>query len=303
VAKLLIVEDDTATAEQLQGLLANSGHSCQVEQNGAAAVDQARANRPDLVLLDIMLPGGVSGFEVCRRIRRDPALYTLPILVISAMDGEEEVFHGLAQGADDYVVKPFDSRNLLQRVDALLRTQADGPGMDAATSLPDAETTKREIQRRISLSETFAIAHCELAGLRQFAKKYGADSRGKALRHLSRALAQCGQRIVGDGFFVGHMGAGHFMVVLPPANAETFCSWVEKLWNQHVDKFYASLDIPSPEAAARDRHLGVILCVTVRDPRDATTAQQVFEILSQLRQKAIESPEGGVHLDRRTFSS
>ena len=302
MAKVLIVEDDTVTAEQLTGLLGAAGHSCQVESNGAAALEKARENPPNLVVLDIMLPGGVSGFEVCRRIRRDPALYTLPVLVLSAMDGEEEVFHGLAQGADDYVVKPFDPRNLVQRVDALLRTQAHGPGVDPATSLPDAETTKREIQRRISLSEEFALAHCELAGLREFSKKYGADSRSKALRHLARALVQCGQRIFGDGFFAGHMGAGHFMVLLAPARAEAFCSWVEKLWHQHLDKFYASLDIASPESAMQDRLLGVILCVTVRQPRDATTAQQLFEILSQLRQKALQSPNGGVHLDRRTFS-
>src|SRR5690606_30808149 len=116
-AKILIVEDDPRAAEVLGRSLTAAGHTCSIESTGARVLERARQDTPDLLVLDVMLPG-TSGFEICRRVRADAHLYTLPILIVSAMRGEEEVMHGLAQGADDYVVKPFEPAQVVQRVEA-----------------------------------------------------------------------------------------------------------------------------------------------------------------------------------------
>ncbi len=98
MARILIVEDDSRTAEFVGSHLRATGHDCLVAQTGIEALNIARNNGVDLLVLDVMLPGGASGFEVCRRVRSDPNLYTMPILLLSAMSGDEEILHGLAQG-------------------------------------------------------------------------------------------------------------------------------------------------------------------------------------------------------------
>lgn len=115
--RILLVEDESAIAEPLSFLLENEGYAVQWVANGKDAVTAFTAERPDLVLLDIMLPG-MSGTEVCRSIR---AIARTPIIMLTAKDSEVDIVVGLELGADDYVTKPYSSRELLARIRAVLR--------------------------------------------------------------------------------------------------------------------------------------------------------------------------------------
>jgi DNA-binding response OmpR family regulator len=112
-----VVEDDTSLSDALAYNLRREGHTPVVALSAPAALERARSERFDLVLLDIMLPGG-SGFDVCRAIR---AFSTVPIVILTARDEEVDHVLGLEIGADDYVTKPFKLRELLARVKANLR--------------------------------------------------------------------------------------------------------------------------------------------------------------------------------------
>ena len=240
MAKILIVDDDPTTSQVVSEHLARNGHACTVQKSGKKVVETLQTDRHDLIVLDVMLPH-VSGFEICRRVRRDPDLYTTPILIMSAMSNEEEIVHGLSQGADDFVSKPFDIPNFLQRIESLLRTSSVGTAIDDLTSLPSAEATKRELQRRVSKRESFCVAHCELLNLREFGRKYGNEGRNMGVRHLGRALEQCAQELVKEGGYVGHMGGGHFMIIMPAKHMRAYCPWVRKVWAAHLGKLYTSV--------------------------------------------------------------
>ena len=166
MARILLVDDDARTAQFIRDHFRNAGHECLVTDRGEKVLDIARSNSIDLLVLDIMLPGGTSGFEVCRRVRADSELYTMPVLMLSAMSADEEVVHGLAQGADDYITKPFDIQNLLQHSEALIRANSDTRALDELTTLPNGNAIKREVQRRVSRQELFALASVELLNLR-----------------------------------------------------------------------------------------------------------------------------------------
>jgi len=301
VATILIVDDDEKTSLLVRDYLVKSGHVCTVQKSGQNVLETVHGKKHDLLILDVMLPH-TSGFEICRQIRRDPELYTLPILFLSAMNNEEEVFHGLAQGADDYVAKPFDVSNLAHRIEALLRIGSGGTGVDELTSLPSADATKREIQRQISLRNGFALAHCELLHVREFGRKYGADARTKAVRHLGKALARCSEELKDEEIFVGHMGGGHFMVIMSPKRVQAFSRWARKVWHAQIEKLYmATTGSPKSKQPADgvEKQLDVMFCITQHDPREAVTPQQMFEVLSQIRNMAMNSSEGGVFADRR----
>jgi two-component system response regulator RegX3 len=121
--KLLLVEDEHAIAEGLTVSLEAEGFQVQWVPDGNEALGAFERSRPDLVLLDLMLPG-VSGTEVCRQLR---SLSDVPIIMVTARDGEVDRVVGLELGADDYVTKPFSSRELVARIRAVLRRASSTP--------------------------------------------------------------------------------------------------------------------------------------------------------------------------------
>jgi DNA-binding response OmpR family regulator len=120
MSHILIVEDDRDIAELLQRYLTRAGHLTDTLGDGREALAFVRARVPDLVLLDLMLPG-LDGLEVCRALRGAPETRALPIIMLTARTEEAERVTGLELGADDYVTKPFSPSELVARVGALLR--------------------------------------------------------------------------------------------------------------------------------------------------------------------------------------
>lgn len=130
MTKILIVEDESSFSEALEFLLKKEGFEINVAVNGQEAIDKFESDLPDLVLLDLMIPA-ISGTEVCRLIRSQSQV---PIIMVTAKDSEVDKVVGLELGADDYVTKPYSSRELLARINAVLRRQ--GP---TDNSIPSEE--------------------------------------------------------------------------------------------------------------------------------------------------------------------
>ena len=127
---ILIIEDDRNIATLVQRYLEQDGFATLRAPDGASGLMHARQHRPLLVVLDVMLPG-IDGWEICRRLRRES---DVPILMLTARDDEADRVAGLSLGADDYVVKPFSPRELVERVKAILRRSAP-QSRDQATQL------------------------------------------------------------------------------------------------------------------------------------------------------------------------
>jgi two-component system phosphate regulon response regulator PhoB len=129
--RVLVVEDDEGIRDMLKYNLTAAGFSVQEASDGASGLRTARTARPDLVLLDLMLPG-MSGFDFCRALRRSSRV---PIIIITAKDSEVDKIVGLELGADDYITKPFSIREVLARVHAVLRRAQ--PEANEPKAIPD----------------------------------------------------------------------------------------------------------------------------------------------------------------------
>ncbi|WP_053368106.1 response regulator transcription factor [Bacillus sp. FJAT-27245] len=117
MAKILIVDDERRIIEVLEAYLEREGYGIATADNGVDALKKARSENPDLIILDLMLPD-ISGEEVCRLVRKESEV---PILMLTAKSGEDDKINGIMMGADDYVTKPFSPREVVVRVQAILR--------------------------------------------------------------------------------------------------------------------------------------------------------------------------------------
>ena len=114
---ILVIEDERSIAAAVAARLRSEGYTVEIAPDGPSGVEMAARIRPDLVVLDLMLPG-IDGIEVCRRIQQE---HPFPVLMLTARDSESDLVVGLGVGADDYMTKPFSARELVARVQALLR--------------------------------------------------------------------------------------------------------------------------------------------------------------------------------------
>jgi two-component system, OmpR family, phosphate regulon response regulator PhoB len=134
MAFILVVEDEADLQQILAYNLRQAGHDVAVAPNGEAALAQVKQRVPDLIVLDLMLPG-MSGTDVCRAIKHDPATRSAAVLMLTAKGSEIDRVVGFELGADDYVVKPFSVRELALRITAILRRQQGGAATESAARI------------------------------------------------------------------------------------------------------------------------------------------------------------------------
>ncbi len=120
MSKVLVVEDSVTQREMITDLLKDSGLSVTVANDGVEALERIQGQRPDLVVLDIVMPR-MNGYEVCRRIKADPKTQSVPVVMCSSKGEEFDRYWGMKQGADAYIAKPFEPQELVGTVKQLLR--------------------------------------------------------------------------------------------------------------------------------------------------------------------------------------
>ena len=143
MTRVLVVEDEESFSEALSYMLRKEGFEVAVAATGPAALEEFDRSGADLVLLDLMLPG-LSGTEVCRQLRQRS---TVPVIMLTAKDGEVDKVVGLELGADDYVTKPFSSRELVARIRAVLRRGSDGE--ELIPGIIEAGPVRMDVERHV----------------------------------------------------------------------------------------------------------------------------------------------------------
>lgn len=169
-AKILIVEDDKAIVEMLEYNLQEAGYEIVSALNGEEGLALAGRERPDLIILDIMLPI-IDGFEVCRMLKNDNAVAHIPIIILSAKSQETDKVVGLELGADDYVTKPFSPRELIARTRAILRR---GRGQQPGGKIERGDVVVDSARHKVTVgSEEIPLTFTEFRLLEFMARRPG----------------------------------------------------------------------------------------------------------------------------------
>jgi twitching motility two-component system response regulator PilH len=119
MAQVLIVDDSPTEAHVLKGMLEKNGYETEIAESGAEGIERAKAFKPDLVLMDVVMPG-LNGFQATRQLTKDPETSEIPVIIVTTKDQETDRVWGLRQGARDFLTKPVSEQRLLEKINAVL---------------------------------------------------------------------------------------------------------------------------------------------------------------------------------------
>jgi PleD family two-component response regulator len=219
--KIVIAEDDDAIAHLLSATLGDAGFLCLRARDGEEALQLCRRDLPDLLVLDVMLPK-MDGIEVTRRLKGDVLASRIPILMTTSLAAVEDRIVGLDAGADDYLPKPFDLREVLARVRALIRHSRRERERNPITNLPGSTALTDHVEARLKGTEEFALLWIAVDGLYPYLQALGFTGGDEVVARLGQLVQGSTRRCEGD-VFLAHVGGEDFAVALPLGGAESLC--------------------------------------------------------------------------------
>ncbi|MEX2202940.1 MAG: response regulator [Actinomycetota bacterium] len=303
---ILVVDDDADIARFVEVNLRSAGYEVSVATDGEEALERAAALRPDLVLLDVMMPR-IDGFEVAQRLRRNPQTANASIIMLTAKALSTDKVLGLTAGADDYIIKPFDPIELLARVKGTLRRAKEMRNLSPLTGLPGNIRIQEEIERGVRDKRPFAVLYSDLDNFKAYNDQKGFVRGDRLIQATARIIQDAVVEFAGSEGFVGHVGGDDFVAVVPPEVAEDVAKRIVERFDGGIHEFYEQEDLQRGYVEVEDRK-GVMqkLPLAGVSVGIATTNVRMFEhygeavaVATEMKQFAKRESSSSYAVDRR----
>jgi len=237
MSKILIVDDEPTIVGLLEEHLQSEGYDTSHAYSGEEALQVLDSLTPDLVILDLMLPG-MDGYEVCRLMQQSPRLNHIPVIMVTARSAVPNKVMGYQRGADDYVVKPFDPDELSVRVRAQLH-HLYHDNVDELSGLPGSQAVENALKSRTGdHTGSWAILYVDIANFTVYNESYSFLQGDEMIREAAYALEQAVKSHGKEDDFLGHMGGDKFVVITDPSRTEGIASCASRLFNEARNSFY-----------------------------------------------------------------
>jgi PleD family two-component response regulator len=296
MAEILYADDDEAFRELVRDFLESIGHRVRVVTGGAEALAEVRAAAPDVVLLDYRM-GEPDGMAVCRTIKSDPRFGHIPVLILTGEGSIDHRLEGFDAGADDYLAKPVDGRELAARIRALLELSRRGLDRNPSSRLPGGEAIRRDFERRRDRGHALAVCHLDLDNFKPFGDRFGFPVSDAVIGEVGGLLQELAER---SDVFAGHIGGDDFIVLCPPEDARAYVTQVREDLRQRLVR------ILPPEVVATGSYVGLDRSGETREfpltslsaailrlpPGFRRSLQDLGEIIADVKGRAKRSPDG-----------
>jgi len=298
--KILIIDDTDFMVKLISDILQEAGYEVIVASEGVEGLLKVRSEKPDLIILDIVMPG-MDGFEVCRILRDDESNNLMPIIMLTAQDDEDNKLTGLELGADDYIVKPFNPRELLCRVRNTLKRIDRNRWANPLTGLRGNIEIQAELNSRIARNELFAVMYIDLDNFKAYNDVYGFASGDRAIK-LTAGILQDNVKLFGSSKdFIGHIGGDDFIIITEVDLADKIADNIIADFDAKIVELYTQQDVKKGYITTVDRlghviHFPIIsisIAIVTNEFRKITSAAQISEIAAEVKKKA-KSIEGSV---------
>lgn len=303
---ILVVDDDRDIAAFVQVNLELYGFDVLVAHDGEQALVLVEQRLPDLALVDWRMPH-MDGLELTRRLRADPMTAALPIIMLTAKGLAVNKVVGLTAGADDYLVKPFDTLELVARVRSTLRRNQEFREVSPLTGLPGNTRILREIADRVRGGADYAVCYVDIDRFKSVNDAYGFGRGDEFISMLARCLHRAVVAADLPPAFLGHVGGDDFVVVCAPEQVrpitqravEDFESAADELYDP-VDAERGYLEIVDRRGNVRRPNLVTIsVGVAVSTSRIFNDPREVITVANEMKVVAKKQPGSFVAYDRR----
>ncbi len=256
-AKILIADDEPHIRRILEFLLEQAGYRTVCVADGGQALAAVQTERPDLLLLDVMMPH-LDGFAVLEQLRQDRETQRLPVIMLTARDESPTRVRGLKGGANDYVAKPFDHEELLVRVANMLDNVRAQREANPLTGLPGNLAIERELTDRLAAGGDFAVMYLDIDRFKSFNDHYGYSRGDRAISLLAHVLCEAIAAVGAPEDFVGHIGGDDFVLVTGNDHAEAVARDVIQRFDTAVADLHDADDLARGYLETRTRTGDVI---------------------------------------------
>jgi diguanylate cyclase (GGDEF)-like protein len=303
---LLVVDDDPDIARFIEVNLRTHGFEVHLASDGVEALERAQEIRPDLVLVDVMMPR-MDGFQVVDHLRSDPRTANTSIIMLTAKALTADKVLGITAGADDYIIKPFDPVELVARVKGTLRRAREMRAISPLTGLPGNARIHDELLSRIASDAQFALLYSDLDHFKAYNDHYGFLRGDDALRQIARAIQDTSLQLGGSSVFVGHLGGDDFVLIAPVSLAEELCRQIIAACENVITGLYEDEDRQRGYVELENRQgklerfrlLSVSIGVATTAKRKYSHPGEVVSVATELKEFAKRTEGSAYVFDRR----
>jgi diguanylate cyclase (GGDEF)-like protein len=305
---VLVVDDDPDIVKFVQMNLEDEGFDVIGAADGVEALRVALRDRPDLAVVDVMMPG-VDGLELTRRLRSNPATSAMPIIMLTAKGQTVDKVIGLNAGADDYVLKPFDTMELVARIRSMLRRTKEIRESSPLTGLPGNTRILQEVATRAAQHEPFAVGHIDIDRFKTVNDAYGFARGDEFIAALAECLQNAADAVTTEPPpFIGHIGGDDFVMVCTPAQVVPLTHRATRAFEATADALSDPLDAERGYLEITDRRgnihranlVTISIGVSLSTSRAFTDPREVLAAASEMKSVAKTQPASYVAIDRRS---
>lgn len=304
--QVLVVDDDPLMRRIVTQSLDRAIYELVEAESGASGIQCAIEQRPDLILLDVMMPE-MDGFEVIRRLRSHPMTQGIPIILLTALGEMSEKVFGMQLGADDYITKPFDPRELRARVQTHLKRSEQYIQSSPLTNLPGNHAIHQIISARLESHEPIAVIYFDLSNFKSYNDRYSWLAGDEIIKRLGEIIVNSVIQSGDKDIFVGHIGGDDFVVVTRPEFAEKVGRDAVNAFDQMIPQLYAPQDRANGYIESMDRQgdlrrvplVSLGAAIVTNEHRTLEHPLQVAQIAAEVKRYLKSLSGSQVVFDRR----
>jgi diguanylate cyclase (GGDEF)-like protein len=304
--KIVVVDDDVDIARFVEVNLKLQGYDVLLAHDGEAALHLITTHEPALAIVDWMMPK-LDGLELIRQLRADPMTAPLPVILLTARGQTADKVMGLTTGADDYLVKPFDTMELVARVRSTLRRNQEAREISPLTGLPGNTRILREISDRVNSGTDYAVCHIDIDRFKSVNDVYGFARGDEFISALARALHRAVVEVGLPPAFLGHIGGDDFIVVCSPEQVYPLTERAVVDFEAAADALYDPADAERGYAEVIKRNgeiqraalVTLSIGVAVSTNRRIADPREIVSIASEMKTVAKGHDGSYVAMDRR----
>ncbi|MBI4860768.1 MAG: response regulator [Candidatus Riflebacteria bacterium] len=293
MAKVLLVDDDEDVLFLTRDYLRVQGFECTQALNGEEALKELETDQPDIIISDIAMPV-MDGLTFCKKVKSNIFLCRIPVILLTARAHIDDRISGFESGADDYLIKPVDFRELGARVKAILRRYKLILDTNPSTKLPGANAVEEEITRRLKRKQKFTVCYADLDNFKSYADTYGFEMANKAIKLTAKILGDCVRETKERESYIAHIGGDDFLLLARPGAALRLCRLLVKSFDDRIKSCFNETDLANGYYLGFDRDgnfrkfpiMAISIAMLAHGAHEFTSAREIGETAARLKRVA-----------------